>query len=729
MSNFIETNKDLTRRLKLKSHFQNKDNVNDRVVDSDPGEPRRKMFIEKSSFEPRDEDLNPQTNRLVNLITKTTASFIEKQKQFCRKGSNIKLIKLGTQDNLTKAERESITKLKNNSKIIIKPSDKGNAVVIMNTENYIIEANRQLDDKKYYKRIGEPLIDHNIRLIRASLQDMFRQGYIDKDRFNYLSGPSEKRIRQFYMLPKIHKKQESWPQPGLMPAGRPIVSDVESETYRISSFIDYYLNPLANKHTTYVKNTYDFIDKIKSININQTDSFTLVTGDITSLYTNMHIDRSIQCVATAFQNHPDPFRPDKQLLDLLEISLKFNDFNFNNAQYLQVMGTAMGKRFAPALANLYLIDWDLQAMSNFHIKPTAFYRYLDDIFFLWPTQRIDQLKHFETFLNSIIPDITVTLEHSPTHINFLDVTIFFHDNQLHTKTYFKDTDTHQLLHKSSHHPRHTFNGLIKSQLIRYKRLSSFLHDYLQTCNILFQALKKRGYSYTELNREKYNIWFNYREKTKSNKTYTDLIPIIIDYTNISKTLATQYKHILLQQDTIHNIKTVIAYKNDRNLKQMLVRTKFARPSQGYFATCSSTRCYICKNHSVYTQTITSHATNKKFIIQDKLTCTSTNIIYLITCNLCKKQYVGQTSKTLRERFAAHKSAILHKRHTTISEHFNLPNHSLINLSIIAIEQSKDSEAQRLRRERHWQNTLRTWQPAGMNGFEDKSASSFKIKLK
>ncbi len=32
---------------------------------------------------------------------------------------------------------------------------------------------------------------------------------------------------------------------------------------------------------------------------------------------------------------------------------------------------------------------------------------------------------------------------------------------------FKETDQHALLYKSSHHPRHTFKGLIKSQLIRF----------------------------------------------------------------------------------------------------------------------------------------------------------------------------------------------------------------------------------------------------------------------
>ena len=46
--------------------------------------------------------------------------------------------------------------------IIITTADKGGAVVIMNTENYIKEANRQLSDKNNYKILQtDPTLQHN----------------------------------------------------------------------------------------------------------------------------------------------------------------------------------------------------------------------------------------------------------------------------------------------------------------------------------------------------------------------------------------------------------------------------------------------------------------------------------------------------------------------------------------------------------------------------------------
>lgn len=59
------------------------------------------------------------------------------------------------------------------------------------------------------------------------------------------------------------------------------------------------------------------------------------------------------------RKHPDPKPPDAEILELLYINLTRNDFEFNGQYYLQTKGTAMGKRFAPAYANIYSIYGDM----------------------------------------------------------------------------------------------------------------------------------------------------------------------------------------------------------------------------------------------------------------------------------------------------------------------------------------------------------------------------------
>ncbi|VDI32626.1 Hypothetical predicted protein [Mytilus galloprovincialis] len=49
-----------------------------------------------------------------------------------------------------------------------------------------------------------------------------------------------------------------------------------------------------------------------------------------------------------------------------------------------------------------------------------------------------------------------------------------------------------------------------------------------------------------------------------------------------------------------------------------------------------------------------------FTIKNSFTCASSNLIYVIRCNGCKKDYIGQTGNTLRKRFTVHRQQIRHK---------------------------------------------------------------------
>ena len=53
-------------------------------------------------------------------------------------------------DNLLSKERIPLNNLRQRTDIIIKPTDKGSAVVVLSKEDYIKEANRQLIDQTYY---------------------------------------------------------------------------------------------------------------------------------------------------------------------------------------------------------------------------------------------------------------------------------------------------------------------------------------------------------------------------------------------------------------------------------------------------------------------------------------------------------------------------------------------------------------------------------------------------
>ncbi|KAJ8017586.1 hypothetical protein HOLleu_44904 [Holothuria leucospilota] len=57
----------------------------------------------------------------------------------------------------------------------------------------------------------------------------------------------------------------------------------------------------------------------------------------------------------------------------------------------------------------------------------------------------------------------------------------------------------------------------------------------------------------------------------------------------------------------------------------------------------------------------SYQTARTFQIRQSINCLSKNVIYLIYCNLCGTQYVGESKNSLRMRMTQHRSAIKTKK--------------------------------------------------------------------
>ena len=294
------------RRVKLAVHFR----------DHPPSE--KLPFTNKSSWVPPEDDIPPEVTHLVNadLLYYRDAFRIDRAPA-----------------NLLPEESEALRELIGDVDIVIKPADKGSAVVIMDRSQY----HRQLHDTRYYSKLEAPIHTETVPMIVDLIHSLWRKKYITRAQRDYLLGDAQPRPRLFYMLPKIHKEPVAWSEPFKIPPGRPIVSDCSSETYHTAEYIDYYLYPLSISHASYVKDTYDFVAKVRALRI-PVHAF-LFTMDVDSLYTNIDIAGGMRAVRNAFNACPDVTRPDDELLRLLEINLTRNDFLFNEEFFLQVKGT------------------------------------------------------------------------------------------------------------------------------------------------------------------------------------------------------------------------------------------------------------------------------------------------------------------------------------------------------------------------------------------------------
>ncbi len=636
----IKDVEDFSRKIKLQYFFRNQS---------------RRSIYQKLPFTEKSKWVPPE-KMIPEEIKNNLASLTDKIK-------NVPTLK--NKFNLTRNQMGALRNFKNKTHLIIKKADKGSATVLMKRENYIREAERQLSDSKFYTKLNQPIYPQTSEKIMTILNDLKKSRLLTELQVDYLKPPSSPRPRQFYLLPKIHKDLDSWTIPNEMPPGRPIVSDCSSESYRVSEYIDSFLQPIATKHPSYIKDTWDFLEKLTGIVV--PENALLVTLDVESLYTNIPINQGLNAVRNAFLKNSNSVTKQIQgILDLLELGLKNNDFQFNDQWYLQTSGTAMGKVFAPSYANIYMAQWEGEVLNKTSKKPLSYTRFLDDIFLIWPYSE-EEFKDFFELMNNHSPSIKLKYTIHNSSIDFLDVTIFKgsrfkNEGILDTKVYFKPTDTHELLHKSSFHPKHTFKGVLKSQLIRFFKICNNFPDFEEACKTLFDTLKsKRNYSSRFLR--------------------------------------------AIKSSTLKKL-------------QFVTGDEFP---MGAAMKCNRKGCECClwlKPNSY----VTSSETPFEYPVIGKLTCESTNLIYLIECTKCNEFYVGETSTTLRQRLTSHLGDIRNEINSKpIPEHFNDFHHD-INQDMVVypieqiLEQGSKEKNKILRRkiEFKWMEALKTMYPNGMN---------------
>lgn len=289
----------LTRSLMLRDFFKDRDG---------PIDSTKRLFTYPSTWTPSEYLLSKDTVKLIKTLRENTERTV---RQYELK-NNFYYLK-NVKSNISGQGRKAITNLRNNDKIIIKPADKGGMICIMNKLDYNREAYRQLTNNKYYKPITQLRKTEVLGELNSVIDQLLAKKYIHTKQHAYLSADMDDRNRQFYLLPKVHKPRDRWPT-GAVPEGRPIVSDCATESRRASEYIDHFLKPLACKHPSYLKDTYDFLDKIRNQIIDK--KFLLVTGDVTALYTNMNIDRTIKVVEETFNSNPDPKRTDCEITEI-----------------------------------------------------------------------------------------------------------------------------------------------------------------------------------------------------------------------------------------------------------------------------------------------------------------------------------------------------------------------------------------------------------------------------
>ena len=395
-------------------------------------------------------------------------------------------IKPKTYRNISKDQNKALNDLRNNRDIVIKEADKGSSIVVQDRELYVQECTRQLDNRAHYKKLSKDPTSTFSKAVVKALDKAYQVGLIDSE-MNLALRPKNPKPGRFYTLPKVHKPFVT------VPTSRPIVGGNGTVTGKISLFLDHYLKPYVPKLRSYVQDDMDFLRKIETVNENGPlpPNVILATMDVSSLYTNIPTQEGIDACRTFLTQE---FTNDQltSFCKLMEIVLTRNNFTFHGDHYVQVFGTSMGTKMAPSMACLFMGSLEDRLLNSYSKKPSLWLRYIDDVFLLW-THGPEEFQNFVHHCNNFHHSIKFTAETSSHEIPFLDVMVSIKDGSLYTDLYSKPTDSHQFLHWTSCHPKHTKSSFPYGLAFRLNRICSTPATLNTRVTELKGFLKARGY--------------------------------------------------------------------------------------------------------------------------------------------------------------------------------------------------------------------------------------------
>lgn len=633
--------------------------------------------------------------------------------------------------NLNKNEDGALKDLMERTDIIICNADKGGAVVIMDVKDYIQEAERQLSDENFYKKLPTDATSLHVELVNNAIEQLKNRNLISEKIANGLK-VSNPRTPLFYLLPKIHKENNP---------GRPVVSSINCHTESISQFVDYHLQPLAKQLPSYVQDTTDFLRKLNDLPKHLPKGATLVTMDVKSLYTNIPNVEGIEAVKSYLRES------DRKLTQVisafLTLILTLNNFQFNDQNILQINGVSMGTKCAPTYATLYMGKFEENYILPVIREAILLYcRFIDDIFFIW-TKTEDELVRVIDELNSIHPTIKFDVQFSKENINFLDTTVTItKDNTIKTTVYTKPTDQKSYLHAKSYHPKSTRDAIPYSQALRIKRICTDVNDYKSGCDKLLNELVKRGYkmdvtikSIEKANNMRREDLLKYKEKSTNNK-----VPIIVTYNKqlpkIQQIVDNTWNTLKINPEEAIKFeeKPLLCFRRNQNLKDLIGQTRISKGKVmkrkknkiGKCSPCLSRRDTKCCKHVASTSTFKNEnqSGSKVYNIYHNVTCKSKNVIYFAQCRRCNnKPYVGKCEdQAMHKRITTHRYDAKNPNSIPVDRHFLLPNHNFdhdFKLTIIEQVTKPNMTKEQIRelllsREDFWTLKLNTLHPHGFN---------------
>ena len=382
-----------------------------------------KLSIEKGFwFAQRDQNFD---NAFKDNLKHTCGSFINAANNVCNSHKNRKL-------------HQTLKNLSKNDKIKIANFDKGNGIVILDSDDYVSKLDKIVSDQSKFTKIipnsedfqDDPVVKSENSLIYYLKR--YVKPFVSDAVFNNIL-PCGSQPGKMYGMAKVHK--DNCPL-------RPVVSMLNTAEYNLAKYLDSYIKP--NIPSQYMLHSTNQLLSVLEDNKNLANSKNImISFDVVSLFTNVPLKESIDlAVKYVYSSENKPAFDSKVFERLLQFATG-GIFTFCNTYYKQTDGVMMGSPLGPSLSSLFLAHLEKEWMAQ-KFSPLLYRRYVDDIFCIFSSDA--NAMDFLDFINVQHPNLKFTYENCKDRsLPFLDVNIFMKDNIFETCIFRKETFTGLLL--------------------------------------------------------------------------------------------------------------------------------------------------------------------------------------------------------------------------------------------------------------------------------------------
>jgi hypothetical protein len=474
---------------------------------------------------------------------------------------------------------------------ILAQADNGKTVII-DSDEYCDKVHAFLEAKTFHVFPKDPTECYK-RLVGKALRQCSL--IIDKQEIKYLMQkiPSPPKLKAQL---KLHEHNIEI---------RPVINNTKAPTYKTAERLVRILKEHLTLNNYYtVANSTNLAIHLTNLKIEENHKF--VTYNIKDLFDNIPIEETLKIIESILLKNNDKTKT-QQIITLTKLVLSQNYLTFQNKIYKckSGKGVPLGSPISSIIAEIFLQNFEDEHIKQLlDTKDIIFYRrYADDILIIYDNQRI-QPDRINTSINKIYKDINFNqaYENNEGIISFLDLNIIRRQSNLEIDIFRKPTTTNTTINFLSNHPiehrvaafRYDITRMHSLPLTPERKQKEWTYiQQIAQCNKFPQEFLQ------DLNLQIQDNQNKQEERNEENKdkttrtTFTYYSPIVTEITK------------LFQQ-------VEISFKITNTLQQL-------------------TEPRIVNN----TQE------------QDK------SGIYKLTCNTCKMSYIGQTSRSLKQRYQEH----------------------------------------------------------------------------